>query len=336
MKRRVPPFSPGALRALLASLASLASLAFSPVRRSESRRAYRLAWASLPALVALVAGCGHAPSPLAPALSGSIGVPHRGCLTEPVLLAREGAGHRWLRDDDRHWAIPRFAAAIERAASTVASARPGATLLVGDLSRQGGGQLLPHLSHRTGRDADLLLFVTTLDGAPVDSPGFVHFGADGLAWDASHQRFLRFDVEREWLLVKALLEDDDARVQWVFANRQVEAWLVEWARARGEPAETVLRAERVMLQPTPGGPHDDHVHVRTACSPDEAAHGCEPSGPAREWIDAPPVPPLTAALVTEEARPVDDAAALVAELLEPLTSPADGAPITGSLSSEAR
>jgi penicillin-insensitive murein endopeptidase len=313
VKRKIEPVS---LRTLLACLACLAGIA----------RLGRLA--RLPTLAAevtmavVVAGCGHAPSPLAPTLAGSIGLPHRGCLTGPVLLAPDGAGHRWLRDDDRHWAIPRFAGAIERAASAVASARPGATLLVGDLSRQAGGQLLPHLSHRTGRDADLLLYVTTLDGAPVDSPGFVHFGADGLAWDEAHRRFLRLDVEREWLLVKALLEDDDARV--------------EWARARGEPAETVLRAERVMLQPTPGGPHDDHVHVRTACSPDEAAHGCEPSGPLREWLDAPPLAPTPATLATNEADPSGDAAALVLSLLEPLASAADGAPVTGPLSSEAR
>ena len=46
------------------------------------------------------------------------------------------------------------------------------------------------------------------------------------------RRFLRFDVERTWLLVKSLVEDGDARVQWIFAHRNVEALLVEWARAR--------------------------------------------------------------------------------------------------------
>lgn len=233
-----------------------------------------------------LAGCGRIPSPLTPQVEGSIGTPNRGVLTASSELPRRGHGYRWLRDDDHHHGLPRFVGAIERAAGKVADARPGSELAVGDLSTRTGGMLLPHLSHRTGRDADLLLYLTTLDGAPVPSPGFVSVGRDGLAWDAKDKRFLRFDVERTWLLVKALLEDPDARVQWVFANRNVEALLVEWARARGESSELVLRAMEVMLQPSPGGPHDDHVHVRTACSPEEIGRGCEPMGPLRAWIAA--------------------------------------------------
>jgi penicillin-insensitive murein endopeptidase len=213
-------------------------------------------------------------------------MPHRGVLTEAVELPVEGEGYKWLRRDNRHYGIPRFVRTIERAAASVVRARPGGVLSVGDLSVRTGGRLLPHFSHRSGRDADLLLYMTTLEGAPVESPGFISVGPDGLAWDEKHQRFLRFDVERTWLLVKALVEDPEARVQWVFAHRNVEAMLLEYARARGEPGETLVRAMEVMLQPNPGGPHDDHVHVRTACTPEEIAAGCDHTGPHRPWIDA--------------------------------------------------
>jgi penicillin-insensitive murein endopeptidase len=235
---------------------------------------------------ALLAGCARTPSPLAPQIRGSIGLPSLGLLTDAAELPRQGEGYRWLRQDDHHHGLPRFVRAIERAAARVAQSRPGGMLSVGDLSAARGGQLMPHLSHRTGRDADLLLYMTTLEGAPVESPGFIHVAADGLAWDDKANRFLRFDVEREWLLVKTLIEDSDARVQWVFANRNVEAILIDWARARGDSPETILRAMEVMLEPHPGGPHDDHVHVRTACTPAELAAGCEHSGPRRAWIDA--------------------------------------------------
>jgi penicillin-insensitive murein endopeptidase len=236
-------------------------------------------------------------------------MPHRGVLTEGAVLPKDGQGYRWLRNDDRHWATPRFVAAIERAAAKVADERPGAVLSVGDLSTKMGGALMPHLSHRTGRDADLLLYMTTLDGAPVTSPGFIHVGPDGLAWDDAHKRFLRFDVEREWLLVKALVEDDEARVQFIFASRIVEAMLLEWALARGESGETMVRAQEAMLQPVPGGVHDDHVHVRTQCSLDEIARGCEPTGPVRSWIALPAEgaatpPPTDADLVKELIRPM--------------------------------
>jgi penicillin-insensitive murein endopeptidase len=129
--------------------------------------------------------------------------------------------------------------------------------------------------------------MTTLGGAPVASSGFVHVGSDGLAWDEGDQRFLRFDVERQWLLVKALAEDPEARVQWMFVSRPVEAMLIEWARARGEPGDTIVRAMDMMLQPAPPAQsHDDHVHVRVACDPSEIAAGCEPTGPVRPWLVA--------------------------------------------------
>lgn len=224
------------------------------------------------------------PSPLAPELTGSIGMTHRGMLENGQEIPAKGEGYVFLRDNGRHYATERFAAAIERAAKSVEEQRPGGTLVIGDVSAKHGGALLPHLSHRSGRDADLILYAETLEGVPVPAPGFVHYGADGLAWDEKNHRFLRFDVEREWLLVKALLEDPRARIQWMFANHVIEARLIEWARARGEPDETVWRAEQVMLEPHPGGPHDDHLHVRTACAADEIETGCVPYGPERPWL----------------------------------------------------
>jgi penicillin-insensitive murein endopeptidase len=241
----------------------------------------------LPLPLAFLAGCARAPSPLSPGLEGSIGMPHRGVLTAGAELPRDAEGVQWLRGNDRHWAAPRFVASLEHAAAAVAHERQGPPLVVGDLSVRYGGQLPEHMSHRTGHDVDLLLFVSTLSGAPVPSPGFVRFDTDGLAWDEVHQRFLRFDVARTWLLVKALVEDDDARIEWIFLSRPLQGLMTEWARARGEEMETILRAERVMLQPgPPAETHDDHLHVRTGCDLSEIARGCEQTGPVRDWIQA--------------------------------------------------
>jgi penicillin-insensitive murein endopeptidase len=205
-----------------------------------------------------------------------------------VSLPEQGEGFRWLRQDDRHYGITRFVAAIERAAARVARERPGAPLMIGDLSTRVGGATLPHFSHRSGRDADLLLYLTTLEGVPVESPGFIPVGADGLAWDKEKRRYLRFDVEREWLLIKALVMDDDARVQFIFAAENIEAMVLEWARARGETQEALYRASEAMVQTPPqAGLHDDHLHVRIACSIADATRGCEPNGPARLWAREP-------------------------------------------------
>jgi penicillin-insensitive murein endopeptidase len=236
-------------------------------------------------LLAALSGCAVAPSPLTPGWHGAIGTASSGVLAGGAELPRDSKGLRWLRGDDRHWGLPRFTGAIARAAEKVTRARPGSVLYAGDLStRHGGGPLAPHFSHRSGVDADLLFYVTTLDGAPVESPGFVHFGADGIARDETHHRWLRFDVERQWLLVRALVEDPDARVQWIFVSDVVHAMLLEWAIARGDSIETIRRADQVMLEPHPGGVHDDHVHVRTACSAEEVVQGCEWTGPRRAWL----------------------------------------------------
>jgi penicillin-insensitive murein endopeptidase len=228
-------------------------------------------------------------------------------LCEGQQVRRDVTGLRWLRDNDRHWAVPRFAAAIERAAARVARERPGAKLTVGDLSTPtGGGPLAPHFSHRSGMDADLLFYLTTVEGVPVDSPGFVHVGADGLAFDEAHARWLRLDVGREWVLVRTLLEDPDARVQWIFVSDVVHALLIEWALARGDSPETIARADEVMHQPHPGGVHDDHVHVRVTCSPEEMVAGCEPVGPQRRWLsyDLPPADDRDLDLAVALAQPL--------------------------------
>src|SRR5437764_940153 len=125
-------------------------------------------------MAALISGCSRIPTPLEPGRTGSIGLPHRGVLKDGRELAHDATAYRFLRDNDRHSALPRFAGALERAAKSVSDARANSVLVIGDLSPpQGGGPLLPHFSHRTGRDADLLLYLTTLEGAPVASPGFV-------------------------------------------------------------------------------------------------------------------------------------------------------------------
>src|SRR4051794_13662975 len=98
--------------------------------------------------------CTGTPSPLSPAIRGSIGVPHNGMITNAVALPKKGEGYALLRDNGRNWGNPRLVAAVQGAAKTVARARPsGARLIVGDISARWGGQASGHRSHRTGRDA---------------------------------------------------------------------------------------------------------------------------------------------------------------------------------------
>src|SRR3954466_16332841 len=101
-----------------------------------------------------LAGCARAPSPLWPALDGSIGMTRRSVLAHGRELPRDGDGYHFLRDNGRHWVTHRFARVLERAAMKVSRERPGAMVVVGDASQRTGGQIMPHFSHRSGRDAD--------------------------------------------------------------------------------------------------------------------------------------------------------------------------------------
>ena len=243
----------------------------------------------------ILVNCLATPSPLTPMRSGSIGVPHYGVQNGAKRLPKRGKGfERYRMHSPHYWAQPRLVDAIMNVAARVENQIPnGYPLLIGDLSARYGGKIPGHRSHRTGRDVDLLWYLTTPSGAPVRSPGFIRIGTDGLgrvSYDQRKAQYLRLDVERQWLLVKELLLSKEANVQWIFLSRGIEALLIDYARARGEDLTLIWHAETVMLQPGDSLPHDDHIHLRTACTPEEAIRGCEGGGPYWDWL--PPMPSL--------------------------------------------
>ncbi len=244
-------------------------------------------------LLLLLSGCWSAPTPLAPAVGGSVGEPHKGVLTGAAELPDRGDGYKRLRDDDIRYGHPRLVAAIERAAARVAAQRPGgAPLVVADLSAKQGGRIAKHRSHRSGRDADILFYVQSPDGRSLENPGFYRFGADGLALhDPRRMQFVMLDVDRTWLFVEALTEDHEALIQWMFVARWIEALLMEHARSRGVDTELLRRAAHILRQPGDSFPHDDHFHIRIACAREEYARGCSGGGYRWDWLPEPPKPP---------------------------------------------
>ena len=243
----------------------------------------------LAALGLALGGCFSAPTPLAPGLAGSVGMPNSGVQTGAVELPERGSGFaRYRPKGQHHWGRPRLVNAITRIAAEVEAELPGGVLVIGDLGAQRGGQIPGHASHRSGRDVDLLFYALTPAGAPIPSPGFVRYEADGLAIVQGTDDYVRLDVAREWLLVKKLVTDAEIGVQFLFISRPLEALLMDYARARGEPLELQYRVQTVMLQPGDSLPHDDHLHLRIACSPEEVQAGCSGGGPYWEWLPALP------------------------------------------------
>jgi penicillin-insensitive murein DD-endopeptidase len=250
------------------------------------RRWYRDTWGAL--LCAFAAGCVG----FAPAGEGSVsyGLPNDGVLLGGVALADRGPGFVRARPgESTRFGTPELVGSIARAAATVADRLPGgAALKVGDLSGPGGGRHHRHRSHRTGRDADILFYVTSPHGRPVAATGFVRFDRFGFARVPSGApragEMLAFDDARNWALVRAFVLDADAPVQWIFCSNGVKSRLLRHAASHEPSAQALFRAAWVLHEPAGALPHDDHFHVRVACTAAQRASGCLDRGPIWPWI----------------------------------------------------
>ena len=124
------------------------------------------------------------------------------------------------------WALPNLLNVLNRAARTVARKFPGSVLEIGELSRKDGGRITSHLSHQSGRDADVGFYFTDLDGAPIRAPRFLRCDGRG---DGRDDPTVRFDDKRNWEFVRALLEDPNEEVRQIFIYAPLRARLLAYA-----------------------------------------------------------------------------------------------------------
>lgn len=157
---------------------------------------------------------------------------------------------------------PALVLMLRRSAKQISKDARGIKMLVGDLSREGGGPLYGHRSHQSGRDADVGFFATNSTGKSVQLREFVKFGADGKSAGSSN---LIFDDYRNWLLVQAWVTDTRAGLSHIFVSHGLRARLLAFASKDARFKRYVERAAALLKQPEHGEPHDDHFHVRIAC-----------------------------------------------------------------------
>jgi len=263
-------------------------------------------------LLLLEGGCAHLRTGPDEALSGSRGKPSNGWLSRGVHLADRGPGYEALRTDregGQHWGASRLVALVQRLGRALAPRSGGVALRVGDLSGQRGGQIPRHRSHRNGRDVDLLFFARDeATDVALPAPDFVRY--DRALRSRLRPTPLRFDVARNWDLVEGLVRDHQAGVARIFVAEWLRVALLDHARAHGKDPWVVDRAARLLLQPGDSLPHDDHFHVRLACTLRERALGCVDGAPLWPW--------MIKDWEKGDALPNDDDAVL--DLMEPLTA----------------
>ena len=169
------------------------------------------------------------------------------------------------------WALPNLLTVLNRAARAVARKFPGSVLEIGELSRKDGGRITSHLSHQSGRDADVGFYLTDLDGSPIRGPRFMRCEGTG---DGRDDPTIRFDDQRNWEFVRALLEDPNEDVRQIFIYAPLRARLLAYAAKVKAPRQIRAKAAAAMMQPINALPHDDHFHIRISCPLDQVERGC--------------------------------------------------------------
>jgi LysM repeat protein len=184
-------------------------------------------------------------SDLASLGSMSFGTATRGGLLNAVYLPNDA---RWISVDPTHaWGTAETIDYLVTAIDAVHTEFPDSPpLFIGDLSRQRGGHLQPHLSHQSGKDVDVSYFYTR------DPKWYARATANNL------------DRQRSWAMIRAVISRTD--VQYIFIDRRVQRLLRSYAEAIGEDREWLesvfdgIPGEPAIIRHEPG--HDTHFHVR--------------------------------------------------------------------------
>lgn len=153
--------------------------------------------------------------------------------------------------DPRHaWGTMLTVSRVAEVLSEYSIRHPDApSVLIGDLSKEGGGFLAPHLSHRRGRDVDIRypLKVPTTQYVPATAS--------------------TLEVKGAWTLIRAFIKTGD--VEYVFVSYRLQKLLYEYAQSKGVSQERLAelfqypRGKRSMvgiIRHEPG--HRTHFHVR--------------------------------------------------------------------------
>jgi penicillin-insensitive murein endopeptidase len=167
-----------------------------------------------------------------------------------------------VKEGAHAWGLAPLVRGLRRAAAKVSSKHKGSVLFVGDLSAKNGGALLGHHSHQSGRDADVGFYMMSDKGKHVNPHRFVAFAGSGRPRGTES---VRFDDERNWALIQALLEDEKANVQYLFVSSGLRARLLAYAAKKNLPKDLYTKAMATLMSPKDADVHDDHFHVRIAC-----------------------------------------------------------------------
>jgi len=250
---------------------------FLPAKRTRSALGVLAVGGALSALAPTAqAGTGHdlprrflgAPFSL---MSLTVGYPNDGFQLRAKKL--KNSDNLKVKDSskDNIFAHPALVLMLERSAREVGRTEKGSLMMVGDLSRRDGGPLAGHVSHQSGRDADVGFYLRDAAGRPVVREHFMPFEPNGRSrWESG----VYFDDYRNWLLLRSWVSDSRAGLVHIFVSAGLRWRLIEYGRKDPRFARYVDDVALLLKQPAGRSVHDDHFHVRIAC-PDNLGQLCQ-------------------------------------------------------------
>lgn len=214
--------------------------------------------------------------------SRSIGAPTHGRLVAGRRLPSWGNHYAIQPFTVRNgyvWGTCELIDGLRWVADELAGTLQGRPLALGNLSPRKGGEMPISSSHESGRDVDVAPLMADDLGRPIPSY-YHHFDRDGIS--RSHGPRFRFDVARNWRLVEVILACPHFEVEKLVIAPYLRDSLLAYARQQNAAPELVGLAERKLVPPWPGVKlHDNHFHLRIACSVADLAAGCQDSMPQR-------------------------------------------------------
>ncbi|TPV94584.1 MAG: LysM peptidoglycan-binding domain-containing protein [Myxococcales bacterium FL481] len=197
--------------------------------------------------------------PIVPIKRGatSVGSPNRGKISRPIQLPDNEALYR-ISNPDHAWGTTHTFQLLQ---AVVANFRGRShyqgEIVIGAISRRGGGRFRPHRSHQSGRDVDIWL--------PVRR---------GVSTRSRPKRAGDVDWDATWALIAAFI--DTGKVEYVFLNYARQRQLYDAARRAGVPKakrdrliEYPQRSSRRQAVVRHADGHKSHIHVRLRCGEQE-------------------------------------------------------------------
>lgn len=181
-----------------------------------------------------------------------------GRIEKGEAVAKDGRGyHQVYPERDTLWATGMMASLIKRTSEKIASDYPGTIVMLGDISKRGGGSLGTHASHQSGLDADIPYVGNEGFQSVVDGRGRIKDSFDY----ARNWHFFRLVASQ-----KILQDGEEITVlNRIFVNPTVKRGLCEWAKQTGLLSNSLDAEIMRRIRPIEG--HANHFHLRLRCSP---------------------------------------------------------------------